>query len=493
MSEDHNIETSPTLQVPIHRLPTELLSEIFILYQDIHCAEGEDEFRESIDQGSALTTGTLGSVCSRWRSISLDTPHLWSRFSLDIASSCHKTDLIQCRSRVLERLSRSKQLPLSFAVYCGDDEMDDPERQLECQSILGLLVEQAHRWYYVFWNLWRATQEFRALLNVNRDLPLLKTIKLQGSVHFDSLIGMFNQASCLRKLVLVEIELNRLNSRMDHLSHLHISGLVNCKGVVSSIKELADCFPALQTLDLEYQEAPINVLESGVKEIHFGKLENLRLKYITWYETVTIFSLLTLPSLRKISLVEIDNEWFHVEEFHSCDSIFASFISRSKCPLSTLELACLQEFPGMHIIGAMLKSMPSLTGLTMHESWSQSYNSHFTELFMKTLCVPNTSALGNGSQKDQLSDVSQSQYSEPILPNLQSLYLLVDTNRPEFDQFALVDMIKSRCTPDSHADNVQRSCLRNVKVAVDDRESQIGLELLQRLQLLKDAGIPIEI
>ncbi|KIM76288.1 hypothetical protein PILCRDRAFT_24370, partial [Piloderma croceum F 1598] len=58
------------LVAPISCLPHEVLSEIFLCYNDSFSS-----FRRPL---------RLGSVCSRWRTIALSTPRLWTSFVLTI-------------------------------------------------------------------------------------------------------------------------------------------------------------------------------------------------------------------------------------------------------------------------------------------------------------------------------------------------------------------------------------------------------------------------
>ncbi|KAK7457167.1 hypothetical protein VKT23_010467 [Stygiomarasmius scandens] len=492
-------ETPQAFPVFLHKLPTELISEIFILYQDTHRTE-EDEFRESITFRPAsqypLTTFTLGSVCRLWHSITISTARLWSRFLIEVGPRC----LLQVCHRLQLHVSRSKQLPLSFDVRFEDGWYDlDDGPPPEFRSAFCILVNESHRWSHVCWDLWAATTKVRSFFGVNRDINLsvLRMLAIKGFVDDDdNLFAMFGRAFALQKLVVEGVTMNKLNVHMNHLHHLCISGIMDDRGILFVIKKLADCFPTLRTLDLDVDDVPVNVMEDGIQELCFERLEDLRLKPLTWFETITIFSLFTLPSLRKMTLVSSYHSLDGVEDPHfyaRTGSVMTSFLSRSTCPLSALEIIGINESDGLCVISSMLKSMPSLTELRLHETQANKpiddHDSHPTSI-MQALCVPRAS-VGGTHQEGRLS---QSQNFEPILPNLQNLDLLIDTDRPGFDSAALAEMISSRCTHDTCADNARQSCcLRRVKVAVLSKTSQPSLTLLQNLELLKNAGMPIEL
>ncbi|KAK7457247.1 hypothetical protein VKT23_010546 [Stygiomarasmius scandens] len=491
MLEYENPGTSQALPDPIHRLPPELISEIFILYQDMHCTEEEKEFREYIGREPTskypLTTLTLGSVCSRWRNISLGTPSIWSRFLVEAGyykrAIYHRLELY---------LSRSKPLPLSIDVVYDDESKE--VSQLGFQSILCLLVEESHRWLHVRCKAWRITKEISTLLGVNRDFPLLHTLVLEGLIGVENPLDMFKGAFSLQKLVTDEIN---FNVHLNYLQHLCLTSVIDDRGIMFMVRKLADCFPALRALELEIEEAPADIMEIGAKELRFERLERLSLSFMTWSEIIMVFSVFTLPSLQKIVLANCQHDLEAVNEpypYARAGSVITSFLSRSTCPLSVLEITGMGESSGLCVISSMLQSMPSLVELRLHEAqpiyhWG-TYDSHFTTSSMQALY---TSSVSVGGTRQE-SYPSQLQHSEFILPNLRNLDLLIDTSRPEFDRFAVVYMIGSRCIPGTRTDSVQRPCcLKSVKVAVLNRESRPGLALLQHLGSLKDAGMPIEL
>ena len=91
------------LVAPIRRLPPEVLSEIFLHYND---ENNISKFR--------LNTAPLqlGGVCSRWRTIALSTPRLWTSFALDIRPKYLKSDTILAKTW----LARAGRCPLTIRL-----------------------------------------------------------------------------------------------------------------------------------------------------------------------------------------------------------------------------------------------------------------------------------------------------------------------------------------------------------------------------------------
>ncbi|KAF9257316.1 hypothetical protein L218DRAFT_114539 [Marasmius fiardii PR-910] len=125
--------TTPPYSSPIYRLPTSILKKIFgFTSSDItDNVFGVRKIWES-------NTVALSGVCRHWRQITVNSPLLWSNFSLDL----------RFRDRILPILevflNRSKKSPLSFYLtvpsdYYGGDGDFDP---------FFLLLDEQPRWRY---------------------------------------------------------------------------------------------------------------------------------------------------------------------------------------------------------------------------------------------------------------------------------------------------------------------------------------------------------
>ncbi|KAK7037610.1 hypothetical protein VNI00_010823 [Paramarasmius palmivorus] len=102
-------------QSRIQSLPPEILSTIFILTNvKPYKTRFEERFRRKPYGDQLKLNGSLvGSVCRYWRTLSLNTPALWSKIILDLSQ-------LQYPPTILERLQmhfeRSKSLPLSVSL-----------------------------------------------------------------------------------------------------------------------------------------------------------------------------------------------------------------------------------------------------------------------------------------------------------------------------------------------------------------------------------------
>ncbi|KAK0201308.1 hypothetical protein DFS33DRAFT_1358917 [Desarmillaria ectypa] len=117
---------------PIHRVPPELLTEVFLWFSDI----SHDISR--VGESSWVLT----HVCQLWRDISLRTPPLWASFS-------YKKSTKFPLNLITTQIARSKREPLSFRVDFACDALISIEVLL--QEAMGLcvfdiLMEEADRW-----------------------------------------------------------------------------------------------------------------------------------------------------------------------------------------------------------------------------------------------------------------------------------------------------------------------------------------------------------
>ncbi|ESK92600.1 hypothetical protein Moror_4399 [Moniliophthora roreri MCA 2997] len=104
----------PDVATPINSLPPEILSEIFL---DIVTTEFDDIYRTRISPragGSHSTGSHLGSVCSRWRNVSLRTPALWASFLVRIPRFGYSELYIK---RLMSHLKRSSSHPLAVTIF----------------------------------------------------------------------------------------------------------------------------------------------------------------------------------------------------------------------------------------------------------------------------------------------------------------------------------------------------------------------------------------
>ncbi|KAF5356366.1 hypothetical protein D9758_009521 [Tetrapyrgos nigripes] len=137
---------------PIRQLPTEILGEIFLYYQDLHGTCKDGRFREPINDpvhsAQDLTALMLSSVSKLWHSICLFTPDL----SLPVEANA-------------------------------------------------TLLRYSHRWFSTSWELCGMDEETVTCLGVQKDLPLLQYIAFSWSeVHFLRASNLFGDVGVVEFL-----------------------------------------------------------------------------------------------------------------------------------------------------------------------------------------------------------------------------------------------------------------------------------------------------
>ncbi|KAJ7135092.1 hypothetical protein C8R46DRAFT_1139464 [Mycena filopes] len=157
---------------PLRRMPPEILSEIFSwtlpLVWDV-------TGRGSID--TTKSPWILGCICSRWRTVAITSPALWSSVSVDCnvwqaPDASRAVSLLQLQLR----RARNSHLRVSF---------ETPPRYSPHQAtLLGLLVERSPVWVEV--HLILTPPLLRTLTALRDRIPLLHMLWLQAIANADS-------------------------------------------------------------------------------------------------------------------------------------------------------------------------------------------------------------------------------------------------------------------------------------------------------------------
>ncbi|KAF9065585.1 hypothetical protein BDP27DRAFT_48325 [Rhodocollybia butyracea] len=179
-------ENLQSLLSPIRRLPNELLMRVF----GYACIENELTY----GCGSALT---LGSVCLRWRQLTIECPELWSNMNICIVAEDEFDEVgdVRLAARVNLYLGRSKSHPLRFTLISipwrpdSDDGSDNP--------IFKQIARQSFRWKHV---------SFRGASFVpdnyptwdSLDLPILDTLNLSSYGADSCSLEMLKKTPMLR-------------------------------------------------------------------------------------------------------------------------------------------------------------------------------------------------------------------------------------------------------------------------------------------------------
>ncbi|KAF8740247.1 F-box-like, partial [Rhizoctonia solani] len=111
------IRNSSTAIVPIHRLPSNLLSRIFIKVTDSETCKLKLDSTDKLPKVPIYLT----HVCTQWRKIAIASPDLWTHMDLSPLILKKQPSL----SRAQAFLSRSKESPLYLHVEYAAEENED--------------------------------------------------------------------------------------------------------------------------------------------------------------------------------------------------------------------------------------------------------------------------------------------------------------------------------------------------------------------------------
>ncbi|KAK7443789.1 hypothetical protein VKT23_015570 [Stygiomarasmius scandens] len=159
---------------PMRRLPTEILSYIFIFLQqslaphDHELYAGSAESLLDVGKGPSCQRGLGGltKVCKKWRRVILGTSSLWSRFRLHAgAPNPSPSSTIRRYRKTLENcLKRARGQPLEFSfVTSGEGELEDAFRST--------LLSYARQWKRVWWE-----SDTRDFWSIMKELPFLEEL-----------------------------------------------------------------------------------------------------------------------------------------------------------------------------------------------------------------------------------------------------------------------------------------------------------------------------
>ncbi|KIK54102.1 hypothetical protein GYMLUDRAFT_249856 [Collybiopsis luxurians FD-317 M1] len=466
-----------SLRSPIRRLPNEVLSPIFNFFCDRNLLQEypwskDFDFQPPTDVSmNALTylpAMTISSVCSRWRSLALSLPQIWSRVTLELSpENSRLPDVSRILSGFLAtlelHLQRSKDCPLTLNIHIpGSHDLDDnivPDRLLALDAVC------CNPWCVFSW----------------RGPQLLSNIPVPFFAH-----------SALEELILLQTDplslkyferapnLHTFRGRCISSHSLPIPPMATLSDVLlpcdfGEIGRVLDVFPNVRTLCLVECSAEASLLSISTSPRLSNTITELQLFpqgsfSLTMLETT--LSSFIFPSLICLAIIGLTSEpytgpWPRVA--------LETFLQRSSCNLTTFRIdtigVCDWEFV------AVLKLLPSLTDLEVNDiGLPIGQISPITPRVVRSLHGFITSDLHTSTS--------------PLLPNLTGLK--IQFGGTAFDDGTFVDMVSSRWLPDSEStSDLGLSCLRSVTLRFKKR-SMDG-EAYRPLEYLDKAGMRVAI
>ncbi|KAJ7707331.1 hypothetical protein B0H17DRAFT_1032408 [Mycena rosella] len=307
----------------IRRLPSELLSEIFV---------------ESVDVSATFEPGRnepwmIAQVCSRWRAVALTSPRLWSNFVLPADDPYSMRAL----SLQLERASHAHL----FIRFTSRPTLDT----------LNLFLTASAHWEVVTLALGPA--EFTHLFDYGGNFPTLKTLTLRSWEPIQCTDGqgdMRESFPALRNLQLDvcyeafprQLLLPWSNLRTCTLQKAHSSDALWLLSQLSPNTE----FSVVRCANLDFARSTLQT-KSCVRSLT-----------ITTCSTLFVRDLLTglvAPALQELTLERIDDDDDQIQR----DQLL-SFLDRSACPLTHLRI-CATTISGDDLIRIL--EMPPTRGI----------------------------------------------------------------------------------------------------------------------------------
>ncbi|KAL0576981.1 hypothetical protein V5O48_004991 [Marasmius crinis-equi] len=415
------MERYGTLLAPVHRLPSDVLLEIFG-----HLCE-----RNQLDRNYRMlpAVSTLASVCSRWREVAISTPVLWSSFTIDfdywaVYHGSDGTGTLAELTRLF--LERSKTTPLDIGLSFPLDWLTE----LDLAPTLDLLHANSSRWRKLetFYSEWIASPRAGLLHTPNlQHLTLITRVPWENNNTTDVLDRF---AGC-PVLTSVHLDLEGPELMLSlPWSQLRIMHLDNCESqpAFSAITRCSN----LQKLTLEginddrrpYVGSAIvsNTITSLSMQGDVAKGREAN---------IALVQHLSLPNL---SYFEVVNDSIHTpRQEPSYDAMhLVQFITRSRCSLTSLRLKSVSLTDTE--VFSLLCLMPALENLDIGEYPGLETNRIITRTFSDHLFLD-----------QRASDTSHA----TLLPRLAELKLSIHSNG--LDEQALSDALTSRWAAASHS------------------------------------------
>ncbi|CAA7266790.1 unnamed protein product [Cyclocybe aegerita] len=337
--------------IPVSSIPVELLRKIFDVY--VYEPYPANMGFRSMDPDSGGDPLLLGQVCSYWRNVAVNSSSLWSTIVISQPIDRH-TRLVNLW------LDRAAEHPLDITF-------NQPDNITSAWTILNAFVSRSRFWRRIDLTVpLQLLAHFASLLQSPRRCDMLEHVDfftrspISGQLFDYDLAHPAWRTNLLRQIwsffytssslcsVYWVYEFESCAHEYAPLTqmtsiHLNTSAQLDAEDTVGFMR----LFPNLKSLTTTISSStsfPIPKPCIPTSAITFTKLETLHLTVCS--PIPTIFSKVTLPSLRCLHLVSVACQ----EPLFPDSTIFNDFLQRSNCRLTTLNYAdphvaepCLQE------------------------------------------------------------------------------------------------------------------------------------------------------
>lgn len=350
-----DVSESPSLSnAPIHKLPVELLGEIF--------SWTLGDWGQMTDEQSDLVLEplTISHVCGHWRAVSVSIPMLWATIWIDRPRAAHI-------SMVQLWIERSRNFPLSINLR-----QTDPKSCLSVPTstehgltdeIFALLVPQLHRWHTVDF-VFRMDAQLSLLSLPGDGAVALEHVALNTN-SWDTTSAETLQSALYSRPSLRSIHFMP-GSKQEHipwsqLTHLQADPectLDTCLSILASCPALSSAIFTCSA-DPDWAHTPFHHSE---QYLALPALVDMSIT-ASRMDLTPFLNRLTLPALRALTL-----DYRHVPRVMPDHQSLHTLLERSSCALETFTLheTARMRDDARHIAFLHSPHMASLTDLELH-------------------------------------------------------------------------------------------------------------------------------
>lgn len=360
-------EQHKALVAPIRGLPSELLADIFEICTSERVGSLWKNFPDPQEEDSPLI---LAQVCRRWRSIAITTARLWSVINTTWDRSLNDSSF----SRTKTWLERSGEIPLTIQLRL-------PRTFAEKNAfgkLIAVIAPSTNRWDNIMISFGSFATAIGSVGQLLRDAaPRLRHLHLHGqrliardNAYVDA---TFEHAPFLYSLYTTYLYPQQLTLPWSQLRNFwgEYLSLNDCVYVLQKCKKLTSCRFDWTLAD------PLSFTPQT--ELYLPNLHTLSLTFNVSGDFRHLLDCLTLPSLRTVHLSS------EVLLDHDVELEFSRLISRSSCPLESLEWG-IGTTISMPNLQQCLAQTPSLVELSVLRDVDTVFYTSLTSQEENTLC-----------------------------------------------------------------------------------------------------------
>lgn len=298
-----DIEERRVIMNPARRLPTEILTQIFLLCIDEAPRNDASPHTNSLDYD--YMPWRIAQVSRRWRAVALSFPRLWSTIrikakdgDLEDATTCRKWEL-----HLGAQLHRSSTHNLDVSV-------DTASKILPSHPLLRILLPSSPRWKHLFLRVPR--QSFRAFSGIRGFLQSMKTLAVYSDAiagpvsHVDPSYGLSNVFEYAPMLRVVAGDPSVLRfCRLPWAQIVSYSNTCNHNAVGPErhhIVELLRLIPNIEKCELTLWTFPQGPSPSGFPPVECRHLRSLKVTQNLLPHLSEVLDNLILPSLEILTM-----------------------------------------------------------------------------------------------------------------------------------------------------------------------------------------------